>query len=364
MTALRGLPRIISRPGAADTLPYELEGEVLLVTDQGVADTGVLSKLSHSNWPALVQEVGEPTHEAIDELAEYLRESTPDWVVALGGGSVMDVVKLASCLASEKHPLSSYSHGAIPLPPPLCRRACIPTTVGTGSEVTRKAAFQDQAGQKAWLSSEHVGSELIVLDGEFTFGMDKLTSSISGLCTVAHALEAFMSPKCCELTSGFCLQALSLAGLHLPVVQSSPNDMKARQGMLVASLFAGVGLDLCGGGLAFAAAAAAQQAVGMPPAAAVVWATPAAIFWNQPNASERYSRAARSLASDSFTQIMQAWRTLAHLGESHPQPEGLTVEVLKGILSTPEFSTMLTNSPRQVGPNDLDEWVELLLEPR
>ena len=239
MTALRGLPPIISRPGAADTLPYELEGEVLLVTDQGVADAGLLSKLSHSQWATLVQESGEPTHEVIDELASYLRGHSPDWVVGLGGGSVMDVVKLAACVAGGEESTNVYAEGA-PLPQPHCKRAMIPTTSGTGSEVTRTAVFKNAEGRKTWAWGEGLGCEMVILDAEFTVGMPHQVSCLSGMDAVAHALEAFMSPKCCEFATSFCLQALSLAGTHLPVVLNSPRDMKARQGMMVASLFAGV----------------------------------------------------------------------------------------------------------------------------
>ena len=361
MTALRGLPRIISRPGAADTLPYELEGEVLLVTDLGVAEAGLLSKLAHSNWSTLVQDVGEPTHEMVDELASFLREQTPDWVVALGGGSGMDVVKLASCVASSESSASTFVEGAA-LPEPLCKRAMVPTTAGTGSEVTRTAVFKDEKDHKTWAWGDHLGSELVVLDGEFTVGLPHQVTALSGMDAVAHALEAFMSPRCCEFASSFCLQALSLAGFHLPVVLNSPQDMKARQGMLVASLFAGVGIDLCGTGIAHAAAHAAATTGGSGHAAGVIWAMPTAIYWNLPHAPERYSRAARALASDSYTSIMQGWmNVLQHCGEL-PRPTELTEVGLKGALQLPENAPMLRNNPRQVGPEDLDELVELLLE--
>jgi alcohol dehydrogenase class IV len=361
LTALRGLPPIISRPGAADTLPYELQGEVLLVTDQGVADAGLLAKLSHSNWSTLVQESGEPTHEVIDELAAYLREHSPDWVVGLGGGSVMDVVKLAACVAGSEHSANTYAEGA-PLPNPHCKRAMIPTTAGTGSEVTRTSVFKDVNGRKTWAWGDGLGCEMVILDSEFTVGMPHHITCLSGMDAVAHALEAFMSPRCCEFASSFCLQALSLAGTHLPVVLNSPRDMKARQGMMVASLFAGVGIDLCGTGIAHAAAHAAATVTGSGHAAGVIWAMPTAIFWNLPHAGERYARAARSLASDSFTSIMQAWRGLLVHGGEIPVPEGLDAQNLKQALQSPENASMLSNNARQVGPGDLDELVELLLE--
>lgn len=363
MTALKGLPHIISRPGAADTLPYELEGDVLLVTDQGVADAGLLSKLSHSGWSTLVQESGEPTHEVVDELAAYLRERAPDWVVGLGGGSVMDVVKLAACVAGGEESAQSYVEGASPLPRALCKRAFVPTTAGTGSEVTRTAVFKDNQGRKTWAWGENLGCDMVVLDGEFTVGLPRLGTCLSGMDAVAHALEAFMSPRCCEFASSFCLQALSLAGTHLPIVLNSPKDMKARQGMLVASLFAGVGIDLCGTGVAHAAAHAAATVSGFGHAAGVVWAMPTAIFWNLPHAGERYARAARALASDSYTSIRQAWLGILQHGGEMPKPDGLTAENLKQALQSAENAPMLGNNARQVKAEDLDELVGLLLQP-
>jgi alcohol dehydrogenase class IV len=361
LTALRGLPPIISRPGAADTLPYELEGEVLLVTDKGVAEAGLLAKLSHSDWSTLVQDSGEPTHEVIDELAAYLREHSPDWVVGLGGGSVMDVVKLAACVAGDEANTSSYAEGAL-LPRPHCKRALVPTTAGTGSEVTRTAVFKDSDGRKTWAWGEGLGCEMVILDGEFTVGMPHRVTCLSGMDAVAHALEAFMSPRCCEFASSFCLQALSLAGTHLPVVLNSPRDMKARQGMMVASLFAGVGIDLCGTGIAHAAAHAAATVSDIGHAAAVIWAMPTAIFWNLPHAGERYARAARSLASEPYASIMQAWHGVLEHGGELPVPEGLTVQSLTEALRSPENAPMLGNNARQVGPEDLDELVKLLLQ--
>jgi len=360
VTAFRGLPPIISAPGAANTLPDKLSGEILLVTDAGVVEAGLLAKLSHSNWPTLVQDIGEPTHEMIDELADYLRQHTPDWVVGLGGGSVLDVVKLASCVASGGHPCSDLT-GEAPLPAPLCQRALLPTTAGSGSEATRTAVFKDSKGRKTWVQGEHLGCEMVVLDGEFTVGLPHQLSALSGLNTVANALEAFLSPRCCEFASSFCLQALNLAGLHLPLMLANLEDRKARQGMLIASFFAGVGLDLCGGGIAHAAAHAASTITGCNHSVGVVWATPVSIYWSLPNAPERYARAARALAFDSYSSIMQAWRGVEqHCGEL-PQPSGLTEVELKAALQLPENASMLRNNPHPVGPGEFDEMVELLL---
>lgn len=354
----RGVPPILHGPGASSKLHSELQGKLLLVSDPGLHKAGVLGQLGVEAKVHLLEQ-GEPKVEVLDQLAEAIRKECPDWTVGVGGGSVLDTVKLASCVAADNQPTESYALCAADLPRATTKRVLIPTTSGTGSEVTRTSIFTDTRGHKVWAWGSQLGADLVVLDATLTLGLPRLLTCLTSLDAVAHALESFVSPRCDLLGSSFCLQALRLAGTHLPNLARRLDNLEARQGMLLASTFAGLGIDLFGTGVAHAGSHAAATAVGSGHAEGVVWAMPVALRWNRE--SERYAQAAKVLLPGCH-DIEKAWSELREPWGSLPRPQKLTLPALVEALAAAENRPMLDNNHRPVGEKQLEELATLLLE--
>jgi len=129
---------------------------VVLISDAGVARAGILapvkSDIERAGHPAtiLCDLDGEPHAETVDQAAEVIRRCDRPCVVGLGGGSALDVAKLSAIIALDAHPAEEYALCARSFKKPELVRIMIPTTAGTGTEVTRTATFTDHAGHKVW----------------------------------------------------------------------------------------------------------------------------------------------------------------------------------------------------------------------
>lgn len=361
MTHFPGLAPIISGPDSAQALAEELEGAVLLVTDEGIKGAGLVEQLPSADWELYLQGPGEPKDKTVDKLAEHLRQASFDWVVGLGGGSVLDVVKLAACVAEGAEPTEHYQECRHPLPRAGVKRALLPTTAGTGSEVTRTAIFTDERGHKTWAWGAEIGADLVVLDASLTLGLPHKMTCLTSLDAAAHALESYLSPKASPFVESFCLQSLSLVGAALRAVLKSGQHVEARQDLLLASMLAGVGIDLCGTGIAHAGSHAAGTAVGSGHAEGVVWAMPAAYEWNKAAAAEKYSKVA-ALLEPGETDFGRAWKRLVADCGSLPKPQGLSSEALSTALLEPENRPMLDNNPQSVNESDIAQLTSYLLE--
>jgi len=200
--------------------------------------------------PAAFSIKGEPTTDRIAGLARQAREQGCDFVVAFGGGSVIDAGKAIAALLTNTRDLMDYleviGKGA-PLTEEPAPCIAIPTTAGTGAEVTRNAVLLSP-GHKVKVSMRHprMLPTIALVDPKLTVSMPPEVTASTGLDAFTQLLEAFVSIKANPLTDGICREGLKKAARALPRAYAKGADLAAREEMAVASLFGGLALANAG----------------------------------------------------------------------------------------------------------------------
>ncbi len=249
--ALEQLPGLLMEAGVEHPL---------IVTDRGLAQTPIPGRVQ-----AILRRAGirhdlfadvepDPTMEVVDQIATLLRERGHDGVIGLGGGSAMDAAKAAAAAATGAVPVRDIVGPDKVVVDPLPTIA-IPTTAGTGSEVTRFAVLSDpEAGVKASVASMRIMPRFAILDASLTTGLPATLTASTGLDALAHAVESFGSVWNNPVSEGLALHAVGLVGEHLRRAVADPGDLVARGGMLAASCMAELAANSTRLGLAHALA--------------------------------------------------------------------------------------------------------------
>ena len=219
---------------------------VLIVTDSGVLSAGLLTK-------ALVQfqELSLPVHifsdvladppvSVIDSAVKAAQDYRADFIVGFGGGSSMDVAKLVALLASGKEKLADV-YGVDIAKGPRLPLILVPTTAGTGSEVTTIAIVTISESEKKGVVSPQLLPDVALLDAELTLGLPSHVTAATGIDAMVHAIEAFTTKRLKNPVSD-CLakEALRLLAGNLHKVVKSGSDVIARENMLLGACLAGM----------------------------------------------------------------------------------------------------------------------------
>jgi len=218
---------------------------VLLVTDPGLVAAGLIAPVTDAlkeSLDALVvfdRVTADPADSVVTEAADIARETAVDGVIAVGGGSSMDVAKVVSVLLKGTQSLASM-YGVDQVQGDRLPLILVPTTAGTGSEVTPVAVITTGATTKAGVSSRVLLPDIAVLDAELTVGLPLAVTAMTGIDAMVHAIEAYTSRlKKNPLSDMLAQRALKLLSHHLRRVLEDPTDLKAREAMLLGSMMAG-----------------------------------------------------------------------------------------------------------------------------
>ncbi len=301
---------------------------VLLVSDPGVAEAGLVARVS-----AVLENAGlavatftdvksDPLAASADAAAELARGRGAAAVVGLGGGSALDTAKLAAALAPAEAPAEHYALGANPLPRGGLPRVCVPTTAGTGSEVTRTSVITSADARKLWVWGEGLRADLALLDPSLTLGLPAGLTAATGIDATVHAIEGCTVRRANPLADAYCLQAIRLlAGGALVRAVEAPDDVEARGTVLLAATLAGIGFDATGTGIAHAMGHALGALAGVHHGRAVGLCLNAALAWNAEAAPTPHAavagalgapcdglddEAAAALAAPAFTELIAA----------------------------------------------------------
>lgn len=220
--------------------------KIQIITDTGVVSSGVLDKilapLKEAGIAALVFDTVEPnpTIQTVDCAAEQYAQADCDGIIALGGGSPLDAGKAVGILATNPGKAADYL-GVDKVKIPSAPVIGIPTTSGTAAEITDVAVLSDPARKaKLGLRSVYVAPRVAVLDPLLTLGLPPSPTRDSGLDALTHAIEAYISVNSWPGSDVLALRAIELVGKYLRRAVHVGKDIKARDGMLVASLLAGM----------------------------------------------------------------------------------------------------------------------------
>jgi alcohol dehydrogenase len=243
--------RIECVPGALNKLPGLLsgEGELLLVTSRGFRERGGLQRLTGllQRPMHVVDDVTpNPDLAQIDAQLEKLEGLHVGDVVAIGGGSVLDTAKILAAGSSvgrvslREHVLS----GAPLRSARASRLICVPTTAGTGSEVTPFATVWNHATKKKHsLSGEALFPDIALLDAELTLSLPEEVTLSTGLDAITQAFEATWSRRANPVTTAFAVRAIRAGLRALPALAGTPGDLRLRNDMLEASVLAGLAIS-------------------------------------------------------------------------------------------------------------------------
>ena len=193
---------------------------------------------------------GEPTIDSVRKGVDRARESRCDVVVSFGGGSAIDAGKaIAALLTNGGDPLdyAEVIGAGKPLGKASAPFIAVPTTAGTGSEVTRNAVLgSPEHGVKVSLRSPHMLARLAIVDPELTYDLPRDVTAHTGLDALTQLLEPFVSVRANPMTDGFCREGLEIAAHSLRRAYVHGDDHEARAGMSLASLLSGLALANAG----------------------------------------------------------------------------------------------------------------------
>ena len=224
----------------------EIGTRVLLVTDPGMMATGIVDKALASLKCAgvevtLYQDVkADPPESTVNLCAQMAIECKAQGVIGLGGGSSLDVAKLAALLATGNQSLQD-AYGVGNAKGPRLPLILVPTTSGTGSEVTPISIVTTGESEKMGVVSPVILPDIALLDPELTLGLPPHITAATGIDAMVHAIEAYASASANNnpISRNLATEALRLMGASLETAVHSGDNLKARSDMLLGSMMAG-----------------------------------------------------------------------------------------------------------------------------
>lgn len=189
----------------------------------------------------------DPSIETVDRGAAALREFAPDVVIAFGGGSPMDAAKSMAMLSGNPGSISDYIRVKKTIAKPGIPVVAVPTTAGTGSEVTAAAVTTDtKTREKIGLSHDFMMPKLAVIDPELHVSMPPAVTAATGIDALTHAIEGYVAVRSEPISDALCLHAIKLIAANLRRAVAYGKDIEARSQMALASLIAGMGFTNAG----------------------------------------------------------------------------------------------------------------------
>ena len=258
--------RVLFGVNLVDSLGEEVKAlgiqRLLLVTDKGVVNAGLLDRVTRALEAAGIKFTifdsveANPTPTTVHSGAELFRKNSCDGLVALGGGSPMDAAKAIGVQATHAGDIMDYSRRVGKpvqnITPPL---VAVPTTAGTGSEVTWVSVLVDPVDKvKIVVPSPFIAATVAVVDPSLTVSLPPEVTASTGMDALTHAIEAYVSIKSHPVADSLALEAIQLISANLREAVGNGDNLAARASMLLASTMAGMAFVNASVGLSHAVA--------------------------------------------------------------------------------------------------------------
>ncbi|WP_027185383.1 iron-containing alcohol dehydrogenase [Desulfovibrio inopinatus] len=242
--------RIVFGPGTLNDIGTELRRlgatKVCIVTDPGVMSTGIIERLTTVLEAAELgvclydQVQADPPFELVDQTVEIVKEHGADAIVGIGGGSSLDMAKITGAMATNPGSVSEY-FGIDLLPNPGLPTILIPTTAGTGSEVTPIVILSDNTEQlKKGVVSSHLYPACALLDPELTLGLPPKVTAATGMDALIHAIEAYTSKNATPMSDLLAKEAMRLIYANIRTAYANGENIEGRTNMLRGAMLAGM----------------------------------------------------------------------------------------------------------------------------
>lgn len=334
----------------------------LVVTDQGLARGPVFGRVLdvlRPLQPVVYDRTPQnPDEDAVSAAAAVFRESRCDGVIAVGGGSPIDLGKGAALMGTHDGPLEQYAAilGGIPrITQKMAPVIAIPTTAGTGSEVGRGALLTLRDGRKLAFISPHVIPRIALCDPELTLGLPRGLTAATGMDALTHCIETFLSPRVNPPADAIALDGAARAARWLPRAFADGSDRDARWNMMMASLQ---------GGLTFQKGLGAVHSMSHPLGGikepvlhhgtlnAVI--LPAVLRYNRSHATDKMAALERTIGVPAGTDLAQFIESLnATLGLPRSLRElGVTDAMVPRMVEGALLDHSTATNPRPLGRSD------------
>lgn len=332
--------RIVHDWGCLEVLPEEIGllglrgSKVLIVSDPGITDAGIPDRassiLSRGGFACRVFSGirSDPPIEDGHASVVFAKDYKPDVIVGIGGGSSLDIAKLTSAMLTNSGPIDRYA-GMELIENPGVPLILVPTTSGTGSEVTSICVLSDTANKiKRGIVSRHLYARTVLLDPELTLGLPPRITAITGMDALVHAIESYTGRRATPFTDALNLEAIRSIGANLRKAYVNGSDPEARKAMLYASCMAGIAFSNTQNALDHAIALALGGRFHLPHGLLTAFICPWVMEFNLDAAREKFMRIASALGENGQ--------------RVRPDEAGCTaVEAVKSLLKDLNISTRL-----------------------
>lgn len=347
--------------------------KVAMFTDPGIEKTGLFAlpeeavKASGAVYYVLDDLKPEPDYMAVQRLIDDFKKEGADLIVACGGGSVMDAAKLASILVTDEYGVKEL------LDNPGMAKKCvpivlIPTTAGTGAEVTPNAIVAvPEKELKVGIVNENMIADYVILDARMIKNLPRGIAAATGVDALAHCIECYTSNKANPLSDTFALHGLDLIINNIIPACDDPEAMDAKNAMQVAAFYGGLAITASGTtgvhALSYPLGGKYHIAHGVSNAMLLV----PVMKFNEPVCRERfaecYDRCARDGSSCATTEEKSAWiirkldEIVRHLDiPTSLKPFGVPESDLETLVeSGMQVKRLLVNNMREITPDDARE---------
>lgn len=289
-------------PGSLNRLESEIRklGRMrpALITDPGVAKSGIRDQvLAAAKMKVFCfEEVEpEPPYTLVAHCVDFLRQNQCDLVIGLGGGSSIDMAKMSAVMMGNTGDVPDY-FGADRVPKPGLPVIAIPTTAGTGSEVSPACVFVDPRDQaKKGVRSDFILPEVAILDPVLTLSLPQPLTASTGMDALTHAIECYTAVRATFMSDLMAEHAIRLIGENLRAAYANGNDLTARTNMLMGSFVAGIALAISNVGGVHSLAQAMGGMYRVPHGVANALFLPYVMEFNRIACQAKYARVAELL---------------------------------------------------------------------
>jgi alcohol dehydrogenase class IV len=347
---------------------------VLIVTDKGVRAANLLEKIEKSLLDANLQyEIYDeiepnPSAETIQKGTEFLKQHKSEAVLAVGGGSSIDAAKgIAAMAVNPGHIIDYEGVGKLTIPPlPII---AIPTTAGTGSEVTPSTVVTNkETSFKLAVISPYLYPSLAILDPALTLNLPQGITAATGMDALTHAIESYTSKTANPVSQAFAMQAIKMIGENLTKTYFVGTDLESRENMLVASMLAGAAFAQSRLGNVHAISHTFGGVFNIPHGIANATLLPFVMEYNLPACAEQYKDIAMALGTDvsglSTRQAAQkAIENVIQMNQSMNIPLnikelGVSLDVLPKLVEDSMRSGNVLANPRLTRAEDIQAIIE------
>jgi alcohol dehydrogenase len=375
--------------GQLDSILQRLKAKnILLVTDPGIKSAGIVDRISslleQANYETVIYDkvVPEPPVDSAMDCYEFAKSQMDiDAVIGLGGGSSIDMAKVVALLvAYGGHPLDYYG-GENQIPGAIAPLVAIPTTAGTGSEVTSVAVLTDvENNLKVGISDNYLRPTVALLDPELTLGLPAYVTACSGIDALSHAVEAYTAKPSAyiqaegnilfqgsiPISDALAFRAIELIAKNLPLAVQQGSNLEARSNMLLGSLLAGMAFSNAGTAAAHALAYPIGGLVKSPHGEVTGLLLPYVMEYNAAAVTEKMVKIARVFGvntdglSDKDAALAASKAVLTLLGEIGLPTTLTEIGIKEGHIpeiaeKTLQINRLIRNNPRVPTQRSLEE---------